>query len=448
MVLSTWRSFFVAAGENRFSIRQSGDLWAVLATITLRKVRRAAEFHHADKRSVSVEAQPADGSDLTQFLMDHEPGPDEAVAVADLLENLLASLNDTERRIVELRLQGEVLATIAADIGISERTVRRTIERIRVQWIGKHGFEMSRDSATEMSQTREHGDEIGQRTTIAANHDPAFSADIKFEQLVLERMIGAGGMGKVYRARFRKSGSPLAVKFLHRAFQQDSVAVERLIHEANVIRRLNHPGIVRIHGVGRTPSGVWFIAMQLIEGHDLQRAMQSLSLREVLLSVGQVAEAVQHAHNAGVIHCDLKPSNIVINERGSPVLTDFGLARVLSERTDRNSAIAGTAPWMAPEQVDGHFGSIGVRTDIYGLGALLFTVLTGQPPYDGKRTTDILASIASGTPVKPLGELRSDVPDRLSDFCMKCLSRDMAIRPESASDVAEFLQKEAAREDV
>ncbi len=181
--------------------------------------------------------------------------------------------------------------------------------------------------------------------------------------------------------------------------------------------------------------------MELIEGHSLadEIAAQLPSISEAVTWILQVAEAMHHAHQAGIMHCDLKPANVLLTQTRNVVVTDFGLARLTSDPTLPDASIVGTAAWMAPEQVDPIFGRISRRTDIYGLGALLYSMLTGQPPFVGSRVADVLARVVGETPVAP-GMLRHQIPMKLENLCLKCLAKKASDRPASVFEVLTALQ--------
>lgn len=450
IVMSAWRSFFVAAENGRFSIRESGDLWSLLATITLRKVYRTAEFHSAEKRDVNTEVCGTAEADLIAMLPSIEPGPEEAAALVDLVENMLTSLTQTDRRIVELRLQGELMADVARESGVSERTVRRVLQKVRHELAEQNNLD---SSLTKSASTSDRSSASGMALPAATESEKpktipdaiSLECDLAYDKIVLERLIGSGGMGKVYKARLKNCARSVAVKFLHRRFQEVESAVARFIHEATVLRDLSHPGIVSVEGAGRTPSGICFLAMKFIEGNDAQSASSDLSVLQKLQIMSAVAKAVQHAHSVDIIHCDLKPSNIMLTRDCVPILTDFGLARRLDDRRSGIRSVAGTAPWMAPEQIDSHFGPIDRQTDVYGLAATLYTLLSGRPPYSGHRTADVLADVLSEKQAPDLNSVQERISKRLTQFCAACLSVSPADRPESAAIFADFVDVELAK---
>lgn len=248
-------------------------------------------------------------------------------------------------------------------------------------------------------------------------------APLAYSDYRLERLVGAGHVGKVYRAWQRSLERPVAVKYLRKTFQQQPEVVERFLEEARTVARLRHPGVVGVHGVGRTPGGGYFIVMELVEGPDLARLCRlgTVAIEDAIRWVRAACPAVQHAHENGIVHCDLKPGNLLLDSDGRVRVSDFGLAR--SHRDAAEHRVAGTAPFMAPEQVSEVWGPIGPRTDVYGLGATLFTLLTGQPPWPGTRRADVLAQVVSAARAQDSRLLRPEIPQALSQICQRCLAK-------------------------
>lgn len=306
---------------------------------------------------------------------------------------------------------------------------------------------IDRDLAREWTPTdasaAEHGDRVPPTALRKTSRgiDPA--APLVHTDYVLQRRIGAGGMGKVYLAWQKSLERPVAVKVLRKAYLRIPGAVERFVQEARLIARLRHPGIVGIHGLGRFPAGGYFIVMDYVGGGDLAARIvqEALPEKDIVGWMIEVAAAIAHAHLQGVIHCDLKPSNVLVDETGKPVVTDFGLARPAAADWTELLEIAGTAGYMAPEQIDDAWGPIGPATDVHGLGALLYALLAGDAPFAGGTVPDILARVVSGSEPRPVEEHRPDVSVELAKLCQRCLLPDPMMRCRNAEEVMQELHK-------
>lgn len=277
--------------------------------------------------------------------------------------------------------------------------------------------------------------------------EPA-EAPLSAADFILGEALGSGGMGTVFRARQVSLGKPVALKILRGAARESPDAVRRLLAEGKAAARLRHPRIVGVHGIGRFPDGNPFLVMDLIEGPSLADRLRQAPFapEEAAAIVAGVAEALEHAHGRGVVHRDLKPSNVLLDADGCPVVTDFGLAKRFDDDSPaltRSDQILGTPHFMAPEQADRRWGPVGPRTDVYGLGALLFALLAGRPPFPGDSTIQVLTRVASAEPAPSPRDLRPDVPEWLAAVCLSCLAKDPAHRPHSAAEVAEALRHPA-----
>jgi eukaryotic-like serine/threonine-protein kinase len=262
-----------------------------------------------------------------------------------------------------------------------------------------------------------------------ARTDPA--APLAYSDYKLQKLIGAGLMGRVYLAWQKSLDRPVAVKYLRKSFHHDPGAVVRFLSEARTVAKLRHPHIVGIHGLGRTPQGGYFIVMDWIDGCDLAEVIHrrgTVEVPEALRWMREACAALERAHALGIIHCDLKPGNLLLDVDGHIHITDFGLSRSLADESRTNDRIEGTAPFMAPEQVSSHWGKIDARTDVYGLGAVLYTLLTGVPPSQGRTLADVLANVISAHPIPPAGELRPNLPPTLTRLCTRCLAKSPAER--------------------
>jgi tRNA A-37 threonylcarbamoyl transferase component Bud32 len=268
-------------------------------------------------------------------------------------------------------------------------------------------------------------------------------APLLYSDYVLEKQIGAGGMGKVYRAKQKSIGKLVAAKFLRKRFIDNSQAVARFVEEAKTVAKLRHHGIVGVHGLGRTPYRGYFIVMDFIDGPDLGRLINErpVTPAEAIGWVAAVAEAIQYAHECGIVHCDLKPSNILLDHDGRVLITDFGLARSTNPAEGRSSEFAGTAGFMAPEQIDSNWGPIGPKTDVYGLGAVLHALLTGEPPFSGVRAADVFAQIVSQPPRELPSSILESTSSQLNEICQRCLSKQPDSRYQTARELAAELNQ-------
>lgn len=376
VVQSAYRSFFVHAKGDRFQLAESGDLWRLLASIALNKLHGQIEKQTATKRNVLAEAS---AELAVTSVVGPEPSAAEAVAMAEEFYLATGHLSADEQYVVSLHLQGNDAAEIAAALGKSERTIRRLFQ-----------------AATEKMEER--------LLRRAAQKQPPRSATLNCDGLldyrdyVLENMIGAGGMGKVFRAREVKTGQAVAVKALHKAWQSDERAVSQFVQEANILARLKHRNIVGVRGFGRFPGGGYFIAMDFVDGTDLQTRLNDGPLlpADALAIVRQVAEAVGYAHENGIVHCDLKPANILLDRNGRVVVTDFGFAFIATATSVISlTGIGGTSGYIAPEVFQLRSNPT-PAADVYAIGVLLWVLISGELPQDAElgNAGERLSSIA------------------------------------------------------
>ncbi len=259
---------------------------------------------------------------------------------------------------------------------------------------------------------------------------------------VLEE-IGRGGMGVVYRAREVGLNRLVALKVIRPGLFADAEVAARFWAEAEVAARFQHPNLVPLYQVGEH-GGRGFLALEFVPGGSLQERIAGgpIPPAEAANLVETLARAAHFAHARGVVHRDLKPANVVIGSDGQPKITDFGLAKLLGEDggLTRTGMILGTPSFMAPEQTGPRTGNaIGPWTDVYALGAILYTALTGRPPFLGETPLSTLEQVAHHDPIPP-GRLRR-LPRDLETICLKCLEKAPARRYASAEDLAEDLRR-------
>jgi serine/threonine protein kinase/tetratricopeptide (TPR) repeat protein len=260
---------------------------------------------------------------------------------------------------------------------------------------------------------------------------------------VLEE-IGRGGMGVIYRARQRHSRRIVALKRISSHQAESRETLVRFRREAEAASTLDHPNILPIYEVGETEEGIPYFSMKYASGGSLAEVGPALrnNPQEVVRLLAKVARAVAHAHGQGILHRDLKPGNILLDARGEPLVSDFGLAKWLDTSTDltRTLMIFGTPGYVAPEQATSSNAELTPAADVYSLGVILFDLFTGRPPFLGENA---LAVIQQATQ-KPAPKLRSLAPglDRdLETICAKCLARDPSARYQSAGALADDLER-------
>jgi serine/threonine-protein kinase len=259
----------------------------------------------------------------------------------------------------------------------------------------------------------------------------------------VEALLGRGGMGVVYRAWHLRLGRAVALKMLLAGPSARPEELERFLREAQTVAGLRHTNIVQVHDVGDV-DGRHYFTMELVEGGSLAEQILGVPqpARQAAALVATLAEAVQAAHQSGIIHRDLKPSNILLTRDGTPKVTDFGLARQLEGNggLTLSGVPVGTPSYMAPEQARGDNRALGPATDVYALGAILYELLTGRPPFRADSAAATLQQILTEEPVPPV-RLNTRVPRDLTTICLKCLSREPGRRYASAAALAEDLRR-------
>jgi eukaryotic-like serine/threonine-protein kinase len=256
--------------------------------------------------------------------------------------------------------------------------------------------------------------------------------------------IGRGGMGVIYRARQRHSHRIVAVKRVL-SYQADShETLMRFRREAEAVASLDHPNILPIYEVSESEDGLPFFSMKFATGGSLQVAAPWLrnDPRKCVQLMAKVARAVEYAHDRGVLHRDLKPGNILLDDRGEPLVSDFGLAKWLDGNKDLTKSLTtfGTAGYVAPEQAEGRGSDLTPAADVYSLGAILFDLLTGGPPFLGDNPLSVIRQ-ASEKPAPKLRSLAHSHDRDLETICARCLERDPKARYQSAGDLATDLER-------
>src|SRR5262245_46469701 len=259
----------------------------------------------------------------------------------------------------------------------------------------------------------------------------------------VEALLGRGGMGVVYKARHRRLNRFGALKMLLAGAYAGPNERARFQREAEAVAGLRHPNIVQVYDVGDHEGWPYF-TMELLEGGSLAQALAGTPqpAQKAAALLATLAEAVQVAHKGGIVHRDLKPANILFSGDGTPKIADFGLARHFDEdpTLTQSGVRVGTPSYMAPEQVTGKAGKIGPATDVYALGALLYEMLTGRPPFRGETPTQTELQVVNQEPVPP-SRLNPKVPRDLETICLKCLHKDPQRRYPDAGALAEDVRR-------
>jgi len=251
----------------------------------------------------------------------------------------------------------------------------------------------------------------------------------------IERELGHGGMATVYLAHDEELGRPVAVKMLPEHLAVDDAFRARFVREARLAGRLSHPNIVRVYDAGDA-EGRPFIVMEYVPGASLAEAGRLPVAGVVDLGV-QACAGLQHAHDAGLVHRDVKPANLLVRDDGVLKIADFGIARAAeSTRHTQAGTLLGTAAYLAPEQIAGADAT--PASDLYSLGAVLYELLTGQPPYSFSSLAELSAIQADGT-IEPVSDVEPGVPHEVEAAVMHALARDPRFRPASAAELAQEL---------
>jgi len=356
-------------------------------------------------------------------------------------------LEPASRQVLQMRLLDHTLDEIAATTNRSERTVRRILADLKShleQLLPDSGKPRTHPFRADEAPRQAREAAVEEREQVhAASHGPigaspapppgtspapdgSLPAILSDRDFVLQLHLGTGGTGRVYQALHKGSQRMVAVKMLKKASQRDPAAVARFLEEARTAARLSHPSIVGIQGIGRARGGGYFLVQELVAGQNLAElaASRPIEPAEAVRWIAEAAGAIDYSHRQRVIHCDLKPANLMLDGKGHVRITDFGLAQIAAPESRGFAAIAGTVGYMAPEQLDPAWGPIGPRTDVFGLGAVLFALLAGRPPFSAKSIEGLQQTMLETSPKLSLRSHRPDVGEELDAICRQCLRLD------------------------
>jgi serine/threonine-protein kinase len=427
-----------------------------------------------------------------------EPAPDPASADRNLLFGVLAlqlDLIDGDRFARACALwaadKGRPLADVLAEQGWLAPGDRADVDKLLCRKLARHGgdaraslAEVTTDEARQSLAGLEDADVrrslAGLATPPAGPVLPGTTAYVPESRgrYTLARLHATGGIGRVWLARDDALGREVALKELRPERAAVPAVAARFLREAQVTGQLEHPGVVPIYEVGRRPEDRQpFYTMRFVRGRTLAEATGAyhtrrargeagpLELRELLGAFVGVCNAVAYAHSRGVLHRDLKPQNVVLGDFGEVIVLDWGLARLLGQPDGEaeeapvpivaggesdatvQGQVLGTPAYMAPEQAEGRLDQLGPATDVYGLGAILYEVLTGRPPFAGSETTAVLRRLIHEAPARPR-ELAAGTPRALEAVCLKALAKQPARRYGTARELADEVQHWLAGEPV
>jgi serine/threonine-protein kinase len=313
------------------------------------------------------------------------------------------------------------------------------------------GWQGRTDKTPAANKTRA-GVEAGQVTTDGPGSPtpPSLLANLRVPGYQIEAELGRGGMGVVYRACQTELQRPVALKIILAGAHASPAHMERFRAEARVEARLQHPNIVGVYDIGEH-EGVPYFSLELVEGGSLsdRARRQPQPPREAAQLVETLARAVHYAHERGIVHRDLKPANVLLMADGTPKIADFGLAKCLDDESGstRTGSLLGTPSYMAPEQALGRHRTVGRATDVYALGAILYELLVGRPPFLAATMLDTVEQVRTEEPVPPT-RLQPKLARDLETICLKCLQKDSRRRYATALELAEDLRRFQAGEPI
>jgi serine/threonine protein kinase len=330
------------------------------------------------------------------------------------------------------QINSETLASVPTNLHEAE-TIAGVMPTIEFNASGKEPFTAGRNTLPKSLRTI---------STAVPVDDGPYIGEIG-DYLLIEQ-IGRGGMGVVYKAHQRKVGRVVALKVIASGSLCAPEDIARFHDEATAAGRLNHPGIVPVYDAGEH-DGTHFFSMAYVEGSSLASFVGAdkprLEVRRAAALMEKVCRAVQYAHDRAVIHRDIKPANIMLDKSGNPLLTDFGLAKLVgNEGLTMTGQVMGTPNYMAPEQARGQQDLMSTRTDVYSLGATLYALLAGAPAFAGKNLIETLRKVESAAP-EPLTYKGSPVPLDLWIICEKALAKRPDDRYDSAGALADDLDR-------
>lgn len=346
-----------------------------------------------------------------------------ATEADELLAEIHSLLNSDQSQLLELLLENATQKEIAKQLGVDERTIRRRIKAMQDIVKG------------ELASVDEQNGVLLDSAIETIN-----LPNISYRQFVLGKLVGSGALGKVYRARLQTDGQVVAVKFMHRHLWTDPNSRLSFLREIDHASKINHRGVVKYLGWGRSPHGGPYLVCEYVDGQPLNNVKPNDSPTSVQW-LAQICEAVAAAHQAGVVHGDLTPNNILLDHNGRIVVTDFGFATYSQKPTTDGAAFdfiaspGGTLGFAAPEQISPAFGTISFATDIYAIGGIAFYLLTGRSPHDG----EFLIDTVTDDDVRLSNSSLTPAESKLAYVANLALKKAVNRRPKSLVELARCL---------
>ena len=316
---------------------------------------------------------------------------------------------------------------------------RQTLEELSDDASWKFELRRAVSELLEKGDPEEPADPAGM-TAAALEHAPRVIPAVPGYDLQVE--LGRGGMGVVYRARHIRLNRPCALKMVLAGAHASPAHLSRFVTEAEAIARLQHPSIVQIRHIGDA-DGLPFLELEYLPGGGLDQQLDGTPWPATGAArlAEQVALGIAEAHRQGIVHRDLKPSNVLLAADGTPKIADFGLAKMLDSQgvLTQSETVMGSPSYMAPEQALGHGNKAGPPVDIYAIGAILYELLTGRPPFRGTTALETLEQVKTNEPVPP-SRLVPGVPRDIETICLKCLQKEPGKRYDTARLLGEDLR--------
>ncbi|MDA7978655.1 MAG: protein kinase [Pirellulales bacterium] len=436
---SALQCFFAGARDGRWTYTNPGDLWRLLAGIVINKCKAFHRRQMTLRRDIRRERPLNVRQGLSNVeLSPPASHPSDRVLLWEAASVIFRALSSEEHELVKLKLGSASTEEISQALNVSVRSARRKLAALeqKLREVLSSSYVVTQPAISPSEGEADQSD-------FADALDQLFQqvGKLRYQDLLLEQLVGSGGMGKVFRAVLTTSGETVAVKALARRHHSNPAAVTAFLNEVSLMAQINHPGIVALRGLGQFPAGGLFLVMDFVRGENLGQRIERAPLPppKALQIALDVARSLHAAHTSGVVHCDLKPANILLSKGGRTLVTDFGFARLIAphrlgmpDLPLRFAPLGGTPEFAAPEQLDGLPDSLAPTVDIYALGKVLMAMLLRRVPATHQETRAALAEL-QGAP---------------RAICGRCTKANPAARYSSVKECADQLHSALQRIDA